>query len=148
MKPLFVGLHIEIVVDYDFYGITLKAFWVTNESKILTVCQFSNSKEGDIRAGGDLRGFPYPCCVFWPVNGCFAWCCWSKSSFSQFFFHTIKNEVKTFKMYLKTLKRLEVFFWGNFRTNSQKLNFLRTKFFETYFLELTGKLLIYMKIFN
>ena len=37
----------------------------------------------------------------------------------------------------------EGFFLGTFRTNSWELNFLRTKFFETYFLELTGRLLKY-----
>ena len=37
---------------------------------------------------------------------------------------------------------LEGFFLGTFRTNSWELNFLRTKFFMTCFLELTGRLLI------
>ena len=37
----------------------------------------------------------------------------------------------------------EGFFLGTFRTNSWELNILRTKFIMTYFLELTGRLLIY-----
>ena len=40
-------------------------------------------------------------------------------------------------------KRHEGFVLGTFRTNSLEHNFLRTKFFETYFLELAGRLLIY-----
>ena len=37
----------------------------------------------------------------------------------------------------------ECFFLETFITNSWELYFSRTKFFETYFLELTGRLLIY-----
>ena len=33
-------------------------------------------------------------------------------------------------------------FWGTFRTNSRELNFLRTKFFKTYFLELICRCLV------